>query len=46
MRGKYTSFARIYVEMDLSRALPDEVIIKFFDEDWVQAIDYEHVPFR
>lgn len=45
-RGKYTSFARICVEMDLSRALPDEVILEFFDEEWVQIIDYEHIPFR
>jgi len=27
-RGKYTSFARICVEMDLSGALPDEVILE------------------
>ena len=26
-RGKYTSFARICVEMDLSRALLDDVIV-------------------
>eukprot|EP00253_Pinus_taeda_P032209 PITA_32209 len=31
-RGKYTSFARICVEMDLSGALPDEVILEVFDE--------------
>jgi len=34
-RGKYTSFARICVEMDLSGALLDEVILEFFDEEWV-----------
>jgi len=45
-RGKYTSFARICVEMDLSRALPDEVILEVFDEEWVQTVDYEHIPFR
>lgn len=45
-RGKYTSFARIGVEMDLSGALPDELILEVFDEELVQTVDYEHVPFR
>ena len=35
LRGKYTSFARICVEMDLSGALPDEVILEVYDEKWV-----------
>lgn len=33
--GKYTSFARICVEMDLSGALPDEIILEVYDEEWV-----------
>jgi len=45
-RGKYISFARICVEMDLSGALPDEVILEAFDEERVQTVDYEHIPFR
>lgn len=32
--------------MDLSGALPDEVILEVFDEKWVQTVDYEHIPFR
>ena len=28
------------------RALPDEVILEVFDEEWVQTVDYEHIPFR
>jgi len=35
MRGKYTSFTRICVEMDLSGALPDEVILEVYDEEWI-----------
>jgi len=46
LRGKYTSYARICVEMDLSGALPDEVILEVYDEERVQAVDYEHIPFR
>lgn len=45
-RDKYTSFARICVEMDLSGALSDGVILDVFDEEWVQTLDYEHIPFR
>lgn len=32
--------------MDLSRALPDEVILEVYDEEWVQAVDYEHISLR
>ena len=32
--------------MDLSGALPDVIILKVYDEEWVQAMDYEHVSFR
>lgn len=32
--------------MDLSGGLPDEVILEVYDEEWVQAVDYEHIPFR
>ena len=46
LRGKYTSFVRICVEMDLSGALSNEVVLEFYDEEWVQIVDYEHVPFR
>ncbi len=45
-RGKYTSFARICVEMDLSGALPEDITLEVFDEEWVQTVDYEHIPFR
>jgi len=32
LKGKYTSFTRIYVEMDLSIALLDAIILEVFDE--------------
>lgn len=32
--------------MDLSGAILDEVILEVFDEEWVQTVDYEHIPFR
>ena len=45
-RGKYTSFARICVEIELSGALLEEIILEVFYEEWVQMVDYEHIPFR
>jgi len=43
---RYMSYARICVYMDVKKALLDTV--SFFHEDieWIQVIDYEHVPFR
>jgi len=31
--------------MDRSGALPDELILEVYDEEWVQIVDYEHIPF-
>lgn len=31
--------------MDISLALPNEIILEVYDEEWVQAVDYNHVPF-
>jgi len=46
LKGKYTFFARICVETDLSGTLLDEIILEVYDEEWVQVVDYEHIPFR
>jgi hypothetical protein len=43
---KYTSYARICVYMNIAQALPGTVILEHQDEDWVQTLDYEHIPFR
>eukprot|EP00253_Pinus_taeda_P017393 PITA_17393 len=42
----YTSYARISVYMDLKQPLPDMVRFLHEDVEWIQLIDYEHVPFR
>jgi len=34
------------VEMDLSGALPKAIILEVYDEEWVQTVDYKHIPFR
>jgi hypothetical protein len=43
---KYTSYARICVYMNISKALPGTVTLEYQDEDWQQTLDYEHIPFR
>jgi hypothetical protein len=43
---KYTSYARICVYMNISKALPGTVTLEYQDEEWAQTIDYEHIPFR
>ena len=43
---KYTSYARICVYMNIAKAIPGTVVLEHQDEDWVQTLDYEHIPFR
>lgn len=42
---RYTSYALICVYMDLKQALPDTVSLFHDDIEWIQLIDYKHVPF-
>jgi hypothetical protein len=46
LKGRYTSDARICIEMDVSEALPEAISLEFRDEEWIQSIDYEKIPFR
>lgn len=43
--GIYT-FARICVEVDVSKGLPNRIILKHKDRSWMQTIDYENTAFR
>ena len=43
---RYTSFARICVYLDLSKELPKAINLSWEDEEWLQPIDYEQIPFR
>ena len=43
---RYTPFAWIYVYLDLSKELPEAIILNWEDEEWIQPIDYEQLPFR
>jgi hypothetical protein len=46
LKGRYTSYARICIEMDVSGALPEAISREFRDEEWIQSIDYDKLPFR
>lgn len=43
---RHTSYARICVFMRLDQPLPDMVSLAHHDNEWIQPLDYEHVPFR
>lgn len=40
------TFARICVEVDLSKCLPDQIQLKHRQRSWTQVIDYENTAFR
>lgn len=42
----HSTFARILVEIDVSKGLPAEVLLKSSRGSWIQSLDYEGVPFR
>jgi hypothetical protein len=46
LKGRYTSYARICIDMDVSGELPEAISLEFRDEEWIQSIDYEQIPFR
>ena len=43
---RYTAFARICIYMDLSKALPEDIRLLWDNDEWLQNLDYEQVPFR
>ena len=43
---KYTSYARIRVYMHIAQALSDAIFLSHEDSDWIQPLDYEHIPSR
>lgn len=46
LQNKYTSYARICVEMDVSGALYEGLCLEYRDDNYFQAIDYEKILFR
>ena len=41
-----TTFARILVEMDISKGLPEMLKLASPNGSWIQLLDYEGIPFR
>jgi len=46
LKGRYTPYARICIEMDFSGALLEVIILEIRDEEWIQSIDYEKIQFQ
>ena len=44
-RMRYVSFAQICVYLDISKELPENIKLTWNDEEWIQPIDYKHIPF-
>jgi hypothetical protein len=44
--NKYTSYARICVYMYITKSLPNSIFLAHEDLEWIQTLDYEHVPFK
>lgn len=42
---RYVSYTRICVYLDISKELPESIKLSWHDEEWLQAIDYEHILF-
>ena len=42
---KYTSYARMCVYMNISKALPDTFTLEYQDEEWAKTIVYGLGPF-
>ena len=45
LHGLYT-YARMCVEVDISKGLPEQIILKVGDLVWTQHLDYENTAFR
>jgi hypothetical protein len=41
---RYISYARICVYMNVANALPESIVVSYQDEEWIQPLDYEHIP--
>ena len=46
LQKRYTTYARICVEMDVSGPLHEGLWLDYRDETYFQTIDYEQIPFR
>jgi len=42
---RYVSYDRICIYLDISKDVPESIKLSWKDEEWIQAIDYEHIPF-
>jgi hypothetical protein len=46
LQGRYTSYARICVYLNVSKALLESICLRYRVVDWLQTLDYEHIPFQ
>jgi len=44
-QGRYTSYAHIYVYMNITESLSKFIELEYWNEEWKQPLDYDHIPF-
>ena len=45
-QGIYTTYARICVFMNVSKPIMESICLSDEYSEWVQTLDYEHIPFH
>lgn len=43
---QYMTYARIYIYMDVSKAIPESITLSYEDYEWEQNLDYKYIPFN
>lgn len=46
LENRIFTFARICVEVDLSKGLPENIMLIYKQQNWLQSLDYENTAFR
>lgn len=45
-RMRYVYFSHVCVLLDISKELLENIKLSWHDEEWIQPINYEYIPFR
>jgi hypothetical protein len=44
--ARYISYTRICVYMNVVNSLLESIVVSYQDEEWIQPLDYENIPFH
>ena len=46
LAGNYTSYAQIYVHVNISKEFPQSIFLAHENYDWLQTFDFDHIPYH